>query len=84
VLRLTQAGTREKSVVNDIFGGYLRSQGTILMHISVLMYMFPNCVCIGPVKKLTGGMLAWLSVWGKVQICISSANATATHCLLLQ
>jgi len=21
-------------------------------------------------KKLSGGMLAWLSVWGKVQICI--------------
>jgi len=22
-------------------------------------------------KKLSGGVLAWLSVWGKVQICIS-------------
>jgi len=21
-------------------------------------------------KKLSGGMLAWLSVWGKVQICV--------------
>ena len=21
-------------------------------------------------KKLSGGMLAWLSVWGKMQICI--------------
>jgi len=21
-------------------------------------------------KKLSGGVLAWLSVWGKVQICI--------------
>jgi len=21
-------------------------------------------------KKLSGGMLAWLSVWGKVEICI--------------
>ena len=27
VVRLTEAGTREKSVVNEIFGGYLRSQG---------------------------------------------------------
>jgi len=27
-------------------------------------------------KKLIGGVLAWLSVWSKVQ--------TATHCLLLQ
>jgi len=25
---------------------------------------------IRPVKKLSGGMLLWLSVWGKVQICI--------------
>jgi len=29
-------------------------------------------------------MLAWLSVWGKMQICICSADATATHCVLLQ
>ena len=36
---------------------------------------------IWPVKKLSGGVLvAWLSAWGEVQI----ADATATHCLLLQ
>jgi len=35
-------------------------------------------------KKLSGGMLAWLSVWGDMQICICSADATATYCLLLQ
>jgi len=29
-------------------------------------------------------MLAWLSVWGEMQICICSADAIATHCLLLQ
>ena len=29
-------------------------------------------------------MLAWLSVWGEMQICICAADATATHCLLLQ
>ena len=23
-----------------------------------------------PCEKLSGGMLAWLSIWGKVQICI--------------
>jgi len=28
--------------------------------------------------KMSGGMLAWLSVWGKVQICICPADATAT------
>jgi len=35
-------------------------------------------------KKLSDGMLAWLSVWGEMQICICPAEATATHCLLLQ
>ena len=37
-------------------------------------------------KKLSGGVLAWLSVWSEVQTCIwpSPADATATHCLLLQ
>jgi len=35
-------------------------------------------------KKLSGGMLAWLCVWIKVQICICSADATATYYLLLQ
>jgi len=34
--------------------------------------------------KLSGGVLVWLSVWGKVQICIWPADATAIHCLLLQ
>jgi len=33
-------------------------------------------------KKLNGGVMAWLSVWSKVQTC--RADATATHCLLLQ
>jgi len=33
-------------------------------------------------KKLSGGVLAWLSVWSEVQTC--PADATATHCLLLQ
>jgi len=23
-----------------------------------------------PIKKLSGGVLAWLSVWGEVQICL--------------
>jgi len=30
-------------------------------------------------KKLSGGMLAWLSVWGEVQICIWPSRC---HCLL--
>ena len=36
---------------------------------------------IRPVKS--GEVLAWLSVWSNVQTCICSADATATHCLLL-
>ena len=36
-------------------------------------------------KKLSSGVLAWLSVWIEVQTCIyGPADATATHCLLLQ
>jgi len=35
-------------------------------------------------KKLSGGVPAWLSVWSEVQTCIIPADATATHCLLLQ
>ena len=35
-------------------------------------------------KKLSGGVLAWLSVWSEVQTCPADATATATHCLLLQ
>ena len=35
-------------------------------------------------KKLSGGMLVWLSVWGEGQIFIWPADATATHYLLLQ
>ena len=30
-------------------------------------------------KKLSGGMLAWLFVWGEVQIACGLADATATH-----
>ena len=37
-------------------------------------------------KKLSGGVLSWLSVWSDVQVCIGAygpADATATLCLLL-
>jgi len=40
----------------------------------LLMYAFILLVGwqegIRPVKKLSGGMLAWLSVWGVMQICV--------------
>jgi len=35
-------------------------------------------------KKLSGEVLAWLSVWSEVQTCICPADATATHFLWLQ
>jgi len=36
-------------------------------------------------KKLSGGVLALLSVWSEVLTCIyGPADANATHCLLLQ
>ena len=34
-------------------------------------------------KKLSDGMLAWLCVWAKVQICMWPSDATATHYLLI-
>jgi len=33
-------------------------------------------------KKLSGGVLVWLSVW--CRLAYDPADATATHCLLLQ
>jgi len=35
-------------------------------------------------KKLSGGVLAWLSRWSETQLAYGPADATATHCLLLQ
>jgi len=35
-------------------------------------------------KKLSGGVLAWLSVWSEVRLAYDPADATATHCHLLQ
>jgi len=38
---------------------------------------------IQPVKKLSGGVLAWLFVWVMCRFAYGPADATATHCLLL-
>ena len=60
----------------------------ILRHISCyLPSMLWRCWLGGrkgvwPVK--TGGMLAWLSVWGRCGFAYGSSDVTATHCLLLQ
>ena len=34
---------------------------------------------VRPVKKLSGGVLVWLSFWSEVQTCILPSCATATH-----
>jgi len=39
---------------------------------------------IRPVKKQSGGVLVWLSVWSKVQTFIWPSWCHCTHCLLLQ
>jgi len=35
-------------------------------------------------KTLSGGVLAWLSVWGEVHVCILPADVTAIRFVLLQ
>jgi len=35
-------------------------------------------------KNLSGELLAWLSVWSECRLAYGPADATATHCLLLQ
>jgi len=35
-------------------------------------------------KKVSGGVLAWLSVWSEVILVYGLVDATASHCLLLQ
>jgi len=39
---------------------------------------------IRPVKKLSGVVLAWLSVWREVKLACGPADSTAAHCLFLQ
>jgi len=35
-------------------------------------------------KKLSVGVLVWLSVWARCRRAYGPTNASATHCLLLQ
>jgi len=63
----------------------------------LLLYSQPSCafsaltLLVGrqeghPACKntLSGGVLAWLSVWSEVRLAYGPADATATHCLSLQ
>ena len=36
------------------------------------------------VKKMSGEVLTWLSVWRECRLAYGPADATATHCVLLQ
>jgi len=62
-----------------------------------LYYVIPLMLLVGrqeghlAFKKLSGGVLAWLDVWSELQmsgvscrLAYGPADATATHCLLLQ
>jgi len=66
-------------VVNEFFISFTCSYAfSALMLLVGRQEGHPAC------KKLSGEVLAWLSVWSEVQTCICPADATATRCLLLQ
>ena len=54
---------------------------TYLNHITLLVGLLEEHLAC---KKLSGGVLAWLSVWSEVQTAYGPADANATHCILLQ
>ena len=56
---------------------------TILMHSVLWRCWLGGSKGIRPVKKLSSGMLAWLSGM-RCRLAYSPADATAAHCLLLQ
>ena len=58
----------------------------LMQAFSVLMLLVGRQEVYLAGKKLSVGVLVWLSVWGKVQICSAHgpAYAIATHYLLLQ
>jgi len=72
------------SVECFIFGSVISSTMSLQCAFSALMLLVERQEGHPACKKLSGGVLAWLSVWSEVQTCICPADATATHCLLLQ
>jgi len=75
VLRTLLIGHQEEPVKIEWWGVGAFSALTLLVG---RQEGHPSC------KKLRGGVLAWLSVWSEVQTAYVPADATATHCLLLQ
>jgi len=74
--------------------GYFSLRLYFILVFVIVKYFVPSvlwCCWLGgrkgiqSVKKLSGGMLVWLSVWSdEVQIAYGPAAATDTRCLLLQ
>jgi len=54
------------------------------MAFSALTLLFGRQEGHSACKKMSGGVLAWLSVWIEVQTSYGPADAIAIHCLLLQ
>jgi len=63
---------------------HIRAISSDLSAFSALMLLVGRQEGHPACKKLSSEVLAWLSVWSKVQIAYGPADATATHCLLLQ
>ena len=62
----------------------------LLSYFEILFAFSALTLMVGPqegdqaCKKLSGGVLAWLSVWSEVQTCKWPADSSTTHCLLLR
>jgi len=70
--------SRRNALLNSIASiSYISAFGALMLLVG-RQEGHPAC------KKLSGGVLAWLSVWSEVQTCTCPADATATHYLLLQ
>ena len=83
VERIFEHRIRQQIVIDDMQFGFMKGKGTTYAFSALTLLVgrqegHPAC------KKLSGGVLAWLSLWSEVQTCICPADATATHCLLLQ
>jgi len=67
VLKLLQNGPQ------FFFGGGIKQVFTGYMPSVLWRCWLGGRKCIWPVKKLSGGVLPWLSVWSEVQTCICTS-----------
>jgi len=66
----------------DWFSHFCAAHGYVQIAFSALTLLVGRQQGHPACKKLSGGVLAWLSVWSEVQT--DPADATATDCLWLQ